>query len=372
MPAARLGPKALLSLCHQVDDLAEKIREFGRFPVGHLDEMRRRAIRRIRKVLRTPGAGRFRAALRSLQRRHALRDTEVVILLFLFDRRIRRASHQLSGRDLLGAITRYGGDVIEAARYLHPKAPLLSSGLVAGTASRPEDALDGEVRIGDAAFSTLYREFHSLPKDDGDRAPDGGYANAAEHLLDLRTLCDLARRRAGKLFPMSQWAESASNDDRDAAQLTGAILRAREAIDARERATAESVRLPVVMLRAEHGLSDDEEIVLLSLLEHELFASQTTLELVELVRLVAPSEEELLARRALVAPEGRLRQAGLVCVEEEPAGKDAFASAWLPAGLTERLLGNLDPKGKIGVDEKRSFRQYLERLRGSDDFYRRL
>lgn len=108
------------------------------------------------------------------------------------------------------------------------------------------------------------------------------------------------------------------------------------------------------------------------LLDSELFAAQAPLDLGELVRLVSSSKADLLARRTLVQPEGRLRQAGLICVEEDPAGKDAFASAWLPPGLTERLLGNLDPKGAIGTAEKESFREYLERPRGSDDFFRRL
>jgi hypothetical protein len=127
-----------------------------------------------------------------------------------------------------------------------------------------------------------------------------------------------------------------------------------------------------VLLRNEFGLNEDEEIIVLTLLQHELFASRTTFELVELPRLVATSEEDALRKRALVSPDGRLRQSGLIATEEEPVGKDVFGAAWLPAWVPERLIGNLDPKGVIGSEERATFLKYLDGLRNSEDFYRRL
>jgi len=361
-----------LSLCHEVDDLAERIREFSSFPLRDLHERKRRALVQIRKLLKARRDDRFSLHLRELGSQHGLEDQELLILLMLFNRRVRRREPAIAGRDLLETLARTGGDVIEAARFLHPESALVEAGLVSSAALRPEDALDSDVRISDRAYASLYRTFHDLGSDEGIPEAAEPYGSAAEHLLDLRRVCDAAKRRAGKLFPQSAWAEAPGDDDHDPAEITAKIGKLRAAVLSRERATPESVRLPLVKLRAEFGLSEDDELIILTLLQHELFSAQTTIELVELARLIAPSEQDVFARRSIVAPEGRLRQSGLICVEDDPAGKDAFGAAWLPGWLTERLLGNLDPKGAIRSEEKSSFRQYLERLRDSDDFYRRL
>jgi hypothetical protein len=372
MSVARVGPKALLSLCHEVDELSEKIREFSAFGLRHLDLRRRRAIQRIRAALHGPQKDGFRTRLRALKHEHRLNETEVLVLLLLFNRRVRKASPASPGRDLLEALARHGGDIVENAKYLHPDAPLLRSGLVTGDAASAEDALDGEFRIADRTFGVLYRAYHGLDAEPRDADPAAPYASAVDHFLDLRSLCDVAKRRAGKLFPMSAWSECAADDDRDVDELSARYERLRAIISARERASPESVRLPIVLLRAGFGLDEDEELILLTLLQHEVFAARAMFELVECIRLVSASEEDALKKRTIVAPEGRLRQAGLIAVEEEPAGKDLFAAAWLPAWVSDRLIGNLDPKGAIGSEERTSFRRYLEGLRSSDDFYRRL
>jgi hypothetical protein len=372
MPAPRVGPKALLSLCHQVDELSEKIRAFHCFGLRRLDGRRRGAIKRIRAALRGPHRDGFRSRLAGLRSEHGLAETDVLILVFLFNRRVRRAEHATSGREVLEALTPTGGQIIETARLLHPDAPLVRAGLVSSEASAAEDVLDGGLRISDRAFAVLYRAFHGIEAGPDDAERPAPYASAAEHLLDLRILCDVAKRRAGRIFPLSCWAEWAPDEERDAEALRARFAEVRRAIVAREAATPEWVRLPVVHLRDEYALGEEEEVILLTLLLHELFATQTTVELTELARLVATGEEDLLRRRSLVAREGRLRSSGLLCVEEEPVGKDAFASAWLPAWLAERLLGNLDPKGAIRAEEKSSFRRYLDGLRGSDDFFDRL
>ena len=130
MPAARPGPKALLSLCHEVDDLSGKIREFSAFGLRHLHLRRRKAVRKLREALHGPDRDRFRTGLRKLRSEHGLRETEILILLLLFDRRVRKAAHATSGRDLLEALTRTGGRILETARFLHPESSLVRGGLV--------------------------------------------------------------------------------------------------------------------------------------------------------------------------------------------------------------------------------------------------
>jgi hypothetical protein len=372
MPVARVGPKALLSLCHEVDELSEKIREFSAFGLRHLDIRRQRAVKRIRSALHGPQKDAFRATLRTLKSEYSLCETEILLLLLLFNRRVRKANPSATGRDLLEALTSHGSDIIEMARFLHPDMPLVSAGLVTGAAATAEDALDGEFRISDRSYSALYRAYHGLPVEVPDFDEAAPYANAIDHLLDFRVLCDLTKRRAGKLFPMSAWGEWAADDQRDTEELSTRFDRLRSVIAAREKATPESVRLPIVALRTEFGLSEDEEVIVLTLLQHELFAARATFELVELVRLVSTSEEDALRKRGLVAADGRLRQSGLIAAEDDPIGKDLFGAAWLPAWVSDRLLATLDPKGKIGSQERTSFAKYLEGLRNSDDFYRRL
>jgi hypothetical protein len=375
MPAhgARLGSKALLSLCHEVDQLAERLRASTPRGPRHLESRRRQAVRRLRAAIHRPSRDAFRVTLRALMGEHALTETDVVILLVLFNRRIRKSNPSVSGRELLDTICRGSSEVLEAAPFLHPGQRLLRAGLVAGNALVAEDVFDAQFRIGEGIYRALYRAFHGLA-DDGCRDHELAvpYANGLEHLLDYRLLCETAKRRASRLFSQSYWAEATSDEERSPDDLDSTFQRLAEIIAAREHATPESVTLPIVQIRAEYGLSAEEELIVVTLLLQELFASRAMIELGELIRLVADSEAAVLLRRPLISAEGRLRQQGLICVEEEPDGKDMFASAWLPASLSDRLLGGLDPRGSIGSEERTRFHDYLERLRGSEDFYRRL
>lgn len=372
MSATRIGPKALLSLCHEVDELSEKLREFSAFGLQHLDVRRKRVIRQIRGALHGQKKDRFQTRLRTLRSEHSLSETEVLVLLLLFNRRVRKAQPTCSGRDLIETVSKDGGDLLEAAPMLHPDGALLTSGLVTTDAAGAEDALDGGFRITDRAYRMLYRAYQDLPESAANMGEPGGYANAAEHIVDLCVLCDLTKQRAARLFPLSAWTDCVVNDGRDIEEIATRIAQIREFIRARELATPESVRLPIVEVRHAFALTDAEEMILLTLLQHELFAARTSFELAELARLAATSETDVVACRAILGTDATLRRTGLLAVEEEPAGKDLFGGAWLPHSVSEKLLGNLDKKGAIDAEETSTFRRYLEGLADSDDFYRRL
>ncbi len=369
----RGGSKVLLSLCHQVDVLSERIR--ASVPKGPrlLESRRRNAVHRLRAALHRPGRDRFRNALRLVRREHGLDETSMLVVLLLFNRRIRRTNPAMSGRELLESVSRSGSAMIESSNVLHPDAALLRTGLISGSAATPEDVFDAEYRISVPAFRSLYRAYHGVPAAGGAETDLAvPYRNVLEHLSDMRLRVEMARRRAARLFPQSYWAEVHSDEERPADELHDLVRRVESAIAQREECTANQPALPLVRLRTEFKLTPDEELILSALLVQELFTARQTLELGELLRLVATSETEVITKRHVIAADSTLRRDGLITVESESDGKDLMATAWLAPATTERLLGDARLQGTIGEDERRKFHDFLEKLRGSDDFFQQL
>jgi hypothetical protein len=370
----RFSPKDLLDLVEQIDGLASRFRAAEDRPAERrrLATRKAAALRRLRSALGRGGDA-FRAALRGLAGATGLSARDLVFVVLLFNRRLRRPKPTTRGRELLEAATTRG-DLAGRAKALHPDAPLLRAGFVVSDAYAPEHVFDAEFRLNDDVFRLLYRAYHRLVFDPSSPDPirPTPFTSAADHLLALRTSVDLAKRRAARLFPQSGWAEAYPDEDRAPEELQRLFELRQATLRAREAVTPDSVRLPMIALRREFGLDADEELVLAALLVQELYSARGSIELGELLRLIARDASDLLDRRFLVGPTGRLRAAGLVETEEETEGKDLAASAWLPPWATERLLGADAPPRAIDEADRTRFREYLETLQGSDDFYRRL
>jgi hypothetical protein len=371
----RFGPKALLDLMQEIDELAGRVRDASAEPAARRRAAAKRAaaLRRLRAAL---GRGRdpFRAALSGLAAASRVPRSDLVFVVALFNRRLRSPQPTTPGRELIELVVAPKGDVAGKARSIHPDAPLLRSGFLETDAFAPEHVFDAGFRLNDDVFKLLYRAYHGLLFDPSAAEPPrpAPYTAASDHLLANRALVELAKRRAARLFPQSGWAEAFADESRAPEEIQRLFDVQTELVRAREDVTPESVRLPLFALRREFGLSPDEELIVCALLLQELYSNRSALELGELLRLVARDEADLLARRGVVGPAGKLREAGLVVVDGESDGKDLASSAWLPPWLADRLLGADAPARAINAEERSRFRAYLDQLQSSDDFYRRL
>jgi hypothetical protein len=374
MPSrGRFGAQALLDLMQATEDLTVRLKAAERpSERGKLTQRRAAALRRLRGAL-ARGSDPFRAALRGLAAATQLKRDDLVIVMALFLRRLRRPQPTTPGRELLEVVASRG-DLAGRAKALHPEAALIRAGIVITDAFQPEHVFDAGFRLNDDVFKLLYRAYHGMLFDPtaSDPPRPAPFTSWSDHLLATRALVELAKRRAARLFPQSAWAESFSDEERAPEELQRLFDLQAELLRAREAATPESVRLPLLAMRRDFGLSADDELMLVALLLQELYSSHATLELGELLRLIARDEADLLGRRGAVAPQGRLREAGLLVVEGEAEGKDLISSAWLPPWLSERLLGAGSTPRAIGADERSKFHDYLQTLQSSEDFYRRL
>lgn len=375
MPSrGRFGAQALLGLVGKIEELTVRLRGAKR-PSERRRLAARRAglLARLKSALRR-GSDPFRAAIHGLAGATRLGGDDLVLLLALFGRRLRSPQPTAPGRELVELLCA-ARDVARRARVLHPEAPLVRAGIVSTDAYQPEHVLDAGFRLNDDVYRLLDRASHGLlfdptPSQAGARPTP--FASWSDHLLASRALVELSKRRAARLFPQSAWAESFPDEERAPDELQRLCDVQSELLRARENTTPESVRLPLLAVRREFGLSPEDELIVVALLLQELYSSRATLELGELLRLIARDEADLLGRRGVVGPQGRLREAGLLVVEGEAEGKDLAASAWLPPWLTERLLGAGSAPRAIGADERSKFHDYLQTLHGSEDFYRRL
>ncbi len=371
-PGARGAARHLLLLCEQADQLAQRVRRSTRATArGRLEGRRKAAVKALQKALRTRSKDRLHEALAVMAKGHTLEGRDVLALLFLFNRRVRSQDAIATGREIVEACALDEDEALAASVTLHPDHPLVAKGLVETGAACAEEALDSPFRLAESCFTTLYRAYHGLPEiTEPTNAP--AYRSGREHLADWRILVEIARRRALRLFPRSGWADGLTPDDIGLPDLQDGFLRVVAAIRAREDATQKEVPLPIRDLSKEFGLDHRETLVLVTLLVQELYTSRVTVDLLDLVRLIADEEDDVPHWRRALSADGRLRSLGLINTETEFEDRDLFGTAWLPESVAERFLAGQDGTGPISPDEKTRFKDWLASMNGSRDFFDRM
>ncbi|MFO0980555.1 MAG: hypothetical protein U1E76_02220 [Planctomycetota bacterium] len=88
----------------------------------------------------------------------------------------------------------------------------------------------------------------------------------------------------------------------------------------------------------------------------------------DLLKLVARSEEDLVKRRKLFGPRSPLIRHGLVLLEEMVQEKPLTAEVTMPAWVAEKLLAG-NQNGRIDADSRIQFHKYLNRLDSSQTFF---
>lgn len=339
--------------------------------IADLDGPPRRAAARQEALLRQlrtrTGLGQLKLLPRPLSRlalRRDLAPLEVIMLLCLVHRRLAAAEPVLTGRDLLRLVGASSADLLMSDAALRRGAPFLRGGLVVTDG----EGLDGRFRINEEFFGKL---LHAAGGG-STRPRQGVFRNDHDHFLALRELVLLHERRAALIFPWSCWRDIHPEPGFDEAELTRRIKAARAALARRESRT-DRARIPWLRARLEHGIpgGSDEEVILAALAQHALFTALPPFSVGDLVRLIAASTDAAISKRDVLGVGGILRSHLLVEVETDTDAGDPAAPVMLSANAREAFLPST-PVPPPDAAERRRFHDYMEQLRDSTDFFRRL
>lgn len=365
----RLHLERLLELGDRLNRLQRAIDDemSGRRPEGSTRERMRKAVEQVTEdgLLDSPLPG----ALGRLERRRRLSREEVLALLLLLSRRIQWGEEGLSGREILEVVFDSSYGILDGAELLEEGALLRSCGAVSPVeGGEAADVLDQWFILSDRLYGAVRREARRGPAKRGTRRePVRAYRDHREHLMDLARLTSLYQRRAMRLFGPPPEGEDRPYESVE--RLAERVREAEERIHRRLEATEASAGFPILRHARQNGLANDEIAAVAILLFQEVYTGSSYLPVVDLVKALSATEEELIEKRALFRKDAPLVSSGLVVVEEEPLEREFSAEAYLPPGIVDDLLAS---SGKAGItsEARKDFASYLARLKDSDQFFR--
>jgi len=193
-------------------------------------------------------------------------------------------------------------------------------------------------------------------------------------MADLARLTNLLLRRSNAIFEVDPFGNRAFDDPEEPGLIDARARRLSARVRRRLTLTAEANRFPLVMLAQRLKLSEDEQIILVSLLVQECFYGNPGLEAVDCVKMVSVNAEDLLRNRTLMDTTSNLVREGLVELSDSVDERELSAEATLPRWVVSLLLDEEHRTGRrpIGADTRLEFHEYLKRLGDSDEFFRDL
>lgn len=307
-----------------------------------------------------PREGRFFELLS----RQALSDDEVRLLLVALSARL-SGKALLTGAELSRRAASGSPARLAALALLLADAPLVARGLLLPD-TLPSDGPAAESAAYRVADHVLRRacELFALAPPAARARPEGPYRSQAELVADLRRLSLAWRRRAARVFQLDPWSGTGIETHEGAGELIAAARAEGARVAARLAATPVAEAPPLVRFARQHELGLDELVILATVLFQELIEGVGAVDAVDLVKLVAESEPDLLRRRQLLRP---LQRKGLLQLEGAYEGKDLTADASLPNRVVDEMLGGRT--AKIGADERLDFHEFLRQLDSSEGFF---
>lgn len=365
----RLHLERLLELGDRLNRLQRAIDDemSGRRPEGAARERTRKGVEQALEegLLDSPLPG----ALGRLESKRRFSREEVLVLLLLLSRRVQWGEEGLSGREILEVVFDSSYGILDGAEMLDDGSPLRTCGAVApADGSEATDVLDLWFVLADKVYRSVRREMRRGPARRGPRRESARpYRDHREHLMDMARLTSLYQRRATRLFGPPPEGEERPYESFE--RLQERIREAEARIQRRLETTEASAGFPILRLGKQNGLGNDEIAALAILLFQEVYTGSSYLPVVDLVKALSVTEEELIEKRALFRKEGALPRSGLVVVEEEPLEREFSAEAYLPSWVVDDLLGSSGKPG-ITAEARRDFAAYLAQLQDSRQFFR--
>ena len=313
------------------------------------------------------------STLGGLMQRYRLNKHQFVVLLTLLRQRLTSDNPYLRGRELLGLMFDSSYEILRGCAFLEPTSTLLSAGLIVPDARDDEDeddVLETPFKIADRVFRLVRNTFlaQRAVRFPGKRSKVRPYRNNLSYVLDLRRFSLLYRKRAAKVFQFDYWDDVGLGTAESVTALNQQLRRFRDRMAESLRLTNRSDEFPMVSMQKEFGLGEQELVVLITLLFQELLEGNAFLDAVDLLKLIAANEEELVGKRRFLSRQSTLVKANLVAIEEMTNDKELTAEVYLPNWVVDRMLGK-DGRRSIDADVRLDFHDYLEQLGSSESFF---
>jgi len=311
----------------------------------------------------------LRGTLGEVRRKYTLTREELVVIALLLSHRIRVGSAGFPGRDILSTIFDSAYDTIRGMGTLSPDGSLRSAGIVVAAEPYRDDVLETPFRLSDDMFYAIVYEITGSPGLAMARQPQRPFSSAREHMIEMGRLSALYRKRAAALFPVE--AEDFFNVSGDVA-LDEADYRIETGwsdVEARLLLTPDYDKFPLVRLERKYALSREELIIVVSLFFAELVSPAPYLVVGDLVKLVSRDEEDIMAKRALLAEQSTLVKAGILEFDEEYSvhRKVSTFEAYLADWVTEELSGPKPDASGITADLQIDVHEFLKGLSDNPD-----
>ncbi len=304
-----------------------------------------------------------------LLRRHEFDEEQTTILLLLINRRLGGDRYSLTAREILAFLFENSYDRLRGLRLFVRSAPLRRSGVIetVGVSRSARDPLDIEYSLSPRLFRSLQRE--AAPEISTLEAwVATPYEDHRSHLIDWGRLARFQQRRARVVFDADD--PNVARASFDVRRLDSRIRRDRARIDARIALTPDVDEFPLLRFIERHLLDDDEQAILVSMLFQDVYAGASFIDAIEVVKLVAVDEEELISKRRLLSPDSPLVRRGIVQFSETDEGTDPpFArEVFLAPDVIAELLDNSSDLGPIDSDTRIEWHEFLDSLDDSGEF----
>lgn len=354
--------------------------------------------------------------LGSLRRASQLDRDEVLIVLLLLKRLLADSGPGLKGKRILRFLFSSTYCVLRGTRYLDGDAPLRAWGIVecidsdhsilSGSVSGEStgtDVLESEFRLSATFFERVCAELapkrtgHETGSETGAAQDPGaaaassagrnpallkpsatsatrsesakGYRDNIEYVLDLKHLASLHRRRSDALFRSDDLDSSGS---RSHVAIQEAIDRKIRSIRESLLASARGTEFAAAEFQAKHRLSDDEMVIVITLLFQEIHTGNPYTDAVDLLKLACRSERELIERRPLLSERGSLLRSEILIFEDPSSSPEFAGETCLAPWALEAILGRDREREAIDSDLRLDFHEYIQNIHDSHDFFAKL
>jgi hypothetical protein len=336
------------------------------------EKLKRQSQKKINEINRDFREHEFQGPLASLLRKYRLNKYQLIIILALLRQRLTTTHYTLTGRELLQLLFDDSYGILRGMSFIDSSSMLVSTGIITPDLNEEEeDLLEAKYRLSDRVFSMIYNTFAPSHRRELvlKKNRETSYSTNLAFLMDLRKLSLLYQKRATKVFNYDYWDEIGLGVAESVDGINRQLKLMREQIQNRLDRTDVKDRLHTWSFIREFNLSEEEMVIIISLLFQEITEGNAYLNAVDLIRLTSENEEDLVRKRRFFSPRQTLVKHKIVQLEEMVNGKELTAEVCMPNWAIEKMLtGAGDEKSSIDTDARLDFHKYLNNIDSSDDF----
>jgi len=365
--------KKILSRYDQLGSIRKQIHE-GKGTNSSLERLKRQSRKKINEINREFKEHVFTGPLSTFLKRYRLNKYQLIIILSLLRERLISSTPFQSGREILQQVFDDSYGIMQGMSFIDSSSLLVSAGIIIpelDSDEEEEDLLETKFRLSDRVFSMIYNTFapSSDKKLKTPKGRDSTYPNNMAFLMDQRKLSLLYQKRATKVFNYDYWDEIGLGVAESVEGINRQLDLMRVQIKSRLGRTDNVEKLYTRKFIEKYKLTEEETVILITLLFQEITEGNAYLNAVDLIRLTSESEEDLVRKRLFFSARKTLVKNHLVQLEEMVNNKDLTAEVCVPNWVIELMLtGAKEQDSAIDTDARLDFHNYLKNLESSEDF----